>query len=95
MRYASYWRPTANGKTDYLSITIVNGATAQVGIPTEQQAVMARCFESDTADPDNDCFLQSSISQQTRTRPHQTGCLSIVKQLLCLVLYAGNARVQS
>jgi hypothetical protein len=30
MRYASYWRPTANGKTDYLSITIVNGTTAQV-----------------------------------------------------------------
>jgi hypothetical protein len=30
MRYASYWRPTADGKTDYLSITIINGATAQV-----------------------------------------------------------------
>lgn len=30
MRYASYWRPTADDKTDYLSITIVNGATAQV-----------------------------------------------------------------
>lgn len=30
MRYASYWRPTPGGKTDYLSITIINGTTAQV-----------------------------------------------------------------
>lgn len=30
MQYASYWRPTPEGKTDYLSITIVNGTTAQV-----------------------------------------------------------------
>lgn len=34
MRYTSYWRPTANGKTDYLSITIVNNATAQVRVNT-------------------------------------------------------------
>lgn len=34
MRYTSYWRPTANGKTDYLSITIVNNATAQVQVNT-------------------------------------------------------------
>jgi hypothetical protein len=38
MRYTSYWRPTANGKTDYLSITIVNNATAQVRASTPEAA---------------------------------------------------------
>lgn len=30
MQYVSYMQPTADGKTDYLSITVINGATAQV-----------------------------------------------------------------
>lgn len=30
VRYVSYWRPTDNGTTDYLSVTIIPDATAQV-----------------------------------------------------------------
>jgi len=41
LRYVSYMRPTENGSTDYLSVTIIPDATAQVILSSS--CLVGRC----------------------------------------------------